>query len=655
MHIKGRNPAQIADIFAARTTKCFRRFWLPLRRTALLPSERSWLDHPVASRWFLNESDAREILSRHPGEHAQILAEAQLAASGWAEVPGFGQRRITLIAKDQQSEAEAYAHRLLCRLDFLRPLCRAALIAEDASPYVNALEGYLLDWNRARRRKQSWDTVDDSIRILNLFEALALLKEHLNKEAIKCALFDIIDAAWNIEINRTRTGNHLIYESLALMATGFSLYSYPRARHWFRLGQAILEKQMLRQVLPDGFNAELCTNYHLITGTNFLKGWILSHKSGSQMTSRYLRRLGKMALVAAQLQARAGGFLALGDSDRMAGKSREEREAQAFAVFGQSLQRLQDPASTQNYSGDPELDWLLAGTDSHALGGLSQVDSNDLQACGGYHIWRGSGGKLIVFDTGDFGLPGASHHGHADTLSFEVHLKGTKFLVDPGGFSYVDHKARAFARSTAAHNAVRIDGSNSSEITGSFAFGRAAQVRCLETRVMDRGILLVGEHDGYAPIIHRRALFWMPDEALRLIVRDQILGAGNHLIETFFHAYAGWKAQFEREDRLIWTHEKSRVAQLIRCSTNWQINVAEGQTEPEWQGWVSPAFGEYVSAPTLIVECKGELPLEIVSVFCEVTGEQLNISLDGASCLIRLGEKMIKWDWTEDLPLIEVH
>jgi hypothetical protein len=397
------------------------------------------------------------------------------------------------------------------------------------------------------------------------------------------------------------------------------------------------------QVRPDGMNGELCTNYHLITGTNFLKGLILASCGQLTFSEEYLHRLKLMISVAGQLLAQEGGFIALGDSDRMAGSSREEREAQAFAQIGKTLAGIstETPVPTT-----PDQEWLLAGETVKALKLQNLHATQNSGDFGGYYLRREADGSLLIFDAGPFGLPGASHHGHADALSFEVHLPGTRFLVDPGGFSYVDHAAREFARSTAAHNTLRLDGLDSSAITGSFDFGKTAQARGLEVKATFGGYLFSGEHDGYSPVTHRRHLFWIPGPPLRLLVVDRVLGTGQHTIEVLHHGDADWQANILDEGRILWCKDQHRVVQMVWSSVPGETRIEARITDPSRQGWVSKAYGEYLPAPVSIHQCAGDLPVNIVTIFVETATADQDLYLDGITGVLAIGrDEHYRWKW----------
>jgi len=375
---KGKSPWQLFDAVCWRVRILIRRSFLSVLRRLNRRREENWIRSQPQIRFALTPDEAKAILKSDAGAESAIFSEAAGVLSGWTEVPGFGQREIRLEAQDLHKPEEAYAHRLLCRLDFLRLLLRASLIAADKSAYVNAIGMHLLNWHEVRRRSSGWDSVDEAIRVLNLIETLSFLQGTLTAEARAAGLRSLTNAAWLIQADRTRTGNHLIYEGLALFYAGVCLPTHYRARAWLKLGHRILEKAMQQQVYDDGMNGELSTNYHLITGTNFLKAWVLGKKFGFDFSEAFQAKLARMAGVASLLRSDDGGFLALGDTDRMVGSSREETEAKAFAELGEILS-----GEGRKEGCSPELRLLLAGFDSDSFENEEIPRKEQLYSAGG--------------------------------------------------------------------------------------------------------------------------------------------------------------------------------------------------------------------------------------------------------------------------------
>ncbi len=646
--IRGKSPGQVIDALFWRINLLARDCSLTKLRKKRLKQEKDWIEKTNSVGFVLSRAEAHNILSNHPEDHTAIFAEAEDILEGWTDVPGFGRRRINLDYPDTSGFKDKYAYRLLCRLDFLRPLVWASLLAKDNLAFIEAVEKHLINWQEIHSKEAKWDSVDESIRVLNILEALALLKDDLKKEVFRSALKNILDAVWTIHANRARTGNHLIYEGLALYYAGNCLKSYYQAKVWRDLGAEILENAMRVQVFTDGMNAELCTSYHLITATNFLKAWALGRKVKRNFHGAFNLRLAQMVMIANKLRAGDGGFFALGDSDRMEGPSREEREARSLANLGKMIAHSGDAGRSAL-----GIEYLLAGLDSGSNAEYDYASQKSIINAGGYQILRDKNGNSMIFDTGPFGLSGASHHAHADTLSIEAHMPDCRFLIDPGGFSYVDEKARAFARSTAAHNTVRIDELNSSEILGSFEFGKGANARLIDSYEIKDGFVLCAEHDGYKrlklPVFHRRAIVWLTRLPFFMLVIDRVEGKGAHLIEAFFHADKIWQVSQKEHNQIRWSSESCRIIHSAWGSREMEISIHKGEHEPQWQGWIAPRYGEYVEAPVLVEKCHADLPVDIVNLFVATDDLSPITVLDADNCSVTIGkDQKLNWNWEGD-------
>ena len=131
-------------------------------------------------------------------------------------------------------------------------------------------------------------------------------------------------------------------------------------------------------------------------------------------------------------------------------------------------------------------------------------------------------------------------HAHADTFGCLLHADGVPLLVDTGTCTYAAGPVRDYERSTAAHNTVEVDGTNSTEVWGAFRAARRARVHDLVAQA-DQGVLRVeAAHDGFRALPghpwHRRR--WSLTEA-GLQVDDLILGSGSHTTVVRWHLAPG--------------------------------------------------------------------------------------------------------------------
>jgi uncharacterized heparinase superfamily protein len=139
----------------------------------------------------------------------------------------------------------------------------------------------------------------------------------------------------------------------------------------------------------------------------------------------------------------------------------------------------------------------------------------------------------LVLDVGDACPDDLPAHAHADCLSFELWVDGRPVIVDTGTSTYEPGLRRAYERSTAAHNTVEVDGTNQTEVWGTFRAGRRARGTLLTAEDDGTVVTVVASHNGYrhlpgSPIHHRR---WIARPG-GLQIDDVIEGSGQHCVTS---------------------------------------------------------------------------------------------------------------------------
>jgi len=172
----------------------------------------------------------------------------------------------------------------------------------------------------------------------------------------------------------------------------------------------------------------------------------------------------------------------------------------------------------------------------------------------------------VIFDAAPIGPDYQPAHAHADCLSFELSHRGRRILVNSGTSTYDAGSLRQWQRGTAAHNTVRIDGQDSSEMWSAFRVARRAYPIDVRT---DQQTFAEAAHNGYRrltqPLIHRRRLELRPHA---LLVTGSIEGLGIHDIEIYFHLHPDATAEIEIDSSLTRTVETTTYHPGFNISTN---------------------------------------------------------------------------------------
>jgi uncharacterized heparinase superfamily protein len=412
-----------------------------------------------------------------------------------------------------------------------------------------------------------WEPYPVSLRIVNWIK-WALAGNTLNAEAVHSLAVQVRQLRRRLEFHLL--GNHLFENAKALVFAGL-FFAGDEAQDWLETGLRLLDDQISEQILGDGGHFELSPMYHglilegLLDLTNLYRAF--QFQSPSVWRDSVVRMLDWLSTMCHP----DGGVAFFNDSTLGVAPSIRELEGYA-AHLGIS----------------PEL-----------KGGGSRL----LESSGYARLEQGD--AVMLADVAAIGpdyLPG---HSHADSLSFELSLQGQRVLVNSGTSVYGVGQERLRQRGTAAHNTVRLDGVDSSEVWSGFRVARRARVTV--KRFDAQSICaLEAEHDGYQRLggrpVHRR-LWTMGTDGLE--VEDFLAGGGHHLVEVFFHFHPSMS--LETTSPNVFSVRRPDGKCVLDLYTD---NKMIWQVEP---GSWHPGFG--VSEPNVCLrgECYCSLPLKLVT------------------------------------------
>jgi uncharacterized heparinase superfamily protein len=372
-------------------------------------------------------------------------------------------------------------------------------------------------------------------------------------------------------------GNHLLADAKALVFAGF-FFEGSEAQGWLERGMTILGRELREQILPDGGHFERSTMYHALTLEDVLDLYNVSNVYKSALPAA---RSSVFALPASQfrlLVLRSERIDAM--RDWLAAMCHPDGEIGFFndAAIGVAPA----PMELDSYA-------RRLGLTDRAPAGSELVH---LRESGYLRITQPD--MVALIDAAPLGpdyLPG---HAHADTLSFELSLFGSRLLVNSGTSTYEAGAERDRQRGTAAHNTVLVDGRDSSEVWASFRVARRARPIGLELSRGD-GIEVRCSHDGYRhlpgrPRPSRRWLF----RNGTLAVEDEIAGSFGQA-EARFHLHPDVRPEVEdgaRSGRLVLPDGRG---------VQWLVEEGEPAIEPSTY---HPQFGLSVPSCCLVNRCR---------------------------------------------------
>lgn len=288
-------------------------------------------------------------------------------------------------------------------------------------------------------------------------------------------------------------GNHLFRDAVGLVFARELAGAAPDARAW-------LEAVVAEQVLPDGCHEERAPSYHALCTQDLLEARLLL---GSGSPAWLDDALGRMTGFLEALVLGDGEIPLLGDGWL------GEVSVPTLLAASRAQVPPQPPREPERHSG------------------LVPLHAGALRA---------------VVRAGPHAPDEQMGHAHADLLSFDLSLGETRVVTDTGTAGYDPGPERQRMRGTAAHNTLRLDGTEQIEAWGSFRVGRRGRARALargQTRIHGgTWTWLSASHDAYRGLsgrpVHHRLVALCERGAL---VLDAVLGAGRHTIESHLNQH----------------------------------------------------------------------------------------------------------------------
>lgn len=407
--------------------------------------------------------------------------------------------------------------------------------------------------------------------------------------------------------------NHLIGEAAGLFVAAVTWPYWPKMTVWRRKAKAVLEEEVSKQTAPDGVNREQAISYQQFV-LDFLLIAVLAGKGcGVQFLETYWQRIEVMLEFLASIMDIGGNVPMIGDADD--GYVVRLSQETDFCVYRSLLMTggiLLDRPDFQKKAGkvDDKTRWLLGNS---AVSNAVIPESNDIILPvrkefphGGYYI-LGSDFEMneevrIIADAGPLGYLSIAAHGHADALSFTMSVSGLEFLIDPGTYSYhTQKKWRDYFRGTSAHNTLRVDKLDQSEIGGNFMWLKKADAKCEKWQPGKEQDKWQASHDGYKrlsdPVIHRRRLC-LDKLQRQLTVMDLLICRKKHLAERFWHFSE--KCQVTLKGKSVRVDQNGTSIHLKVLDKGADLQLIRGCAQTP-AGWVSRQFDVMKPTTTLRV------------------------------------------------------
>lgn len=409
-----------------------------------------------------------------------------------------------------------------------------------------------------------WEPYPTALRLVNALGFLAAAGGAPDGRVLRSLALQ----AWWLEgtLEWDLGANHLWKDALALAWAGRLLGGDSSVR-WQRRGDALLRRELRRQVLPDGFHYERTPTYHALLVEDLLRLDSLLEGEEGPLRTEVMEALVRTGAALATILHPDGEIVLLNDS-----------------AFGQA----------------PRGDGLVAAASARVGAGLAAVPGGLAEA----GILRlECDGAVLFFDVGETGDRRQPGHAHADTLTFELSVDGRRVFVDAGVHDYEGGVLRRYARGTLAHNTVALDDADQSEMWDVFRVGRRA--RPLDVQAGRRGALpwASAAHDGYRGLpgspLHRRRIDGLPGGGFR--IHDEVSGAGHHRVRSSLRVHPALTVHLADASRITLEGEGLRILVVRESGPPFSLE----------EGWYFPRMGERRECTVVVQQAELALPASL--------------------------------------------
>ncbi|OUS31454.1 hypothetical protein A9Q99_02470 [Gammaproteobacteria bacterium 45_16_T64] len=317
-------------------------------------------------------------------------------------------------------------------------------------------------------------------------------------------------------------GNHLFANAKALIFSG--LYcDCVEARSWYLKGLEIYRKELREQVLSDGGNFELSPMYHTIMLVDILDlinvfqayeytvdpGVAVESRAVAHKMLRWLREM--------------------------------SHPDEAFSFFNDAAFGIApDNSVVFGYARKLGITQVLNLPDAGKIDVIDLVSS-------GYLVARTNEWYLVA-DLAPIGPDYMPGHAHADSLSFELSVRGRRVFVNSGISEYGLGEERTRQRKTFSHNTVSVNEMDSSHVWSGFRVAKRARIT---NRSIDQfgsaEVVVKGAHDGFKrkrgmDCLHHREWHLAPK---KLIIVDRLEGGYSHAA-GYLHIHPDMEVELKR-------------------------------------------------------------------------------------------------------------
>jgi hypothetical protein len=410
--------------------------------------------------------------------------------------------------------------------------------------------------------------------------------------------------------------NHLISEYAGLFIAA-SKWGFTESGKWIRYAQKGLEKEIIKQHSENGINKEEAAEYIQFITDFFLLSYVVGEKTNSPFSNQYKQQLYKILYYIYNFLDCKGNFPKYGDEDDgkcfIIDSGNKHNNFKSLLASGAVI--YSDPVLKAKSNGFDATNELLFGNKGKvifcSLAEINNDESSKFYPDEGHYIFRKkSEDKEIYmhFDAAPLGFLSIAAHGHADALSFILHVDGQPVFIDSGTYTYHTEKEwRQYFIGTLAHNTVRINNRDQALGGGPTLWinhYKTSLINMAQSDIEDR---VMAKHNGYSNdgAEHTREIrFDRLKNEFHIFDTIVINKKKRTLIEIPFHIHPGINVTNPGNNFYLLSDGKVRETEFY-IDDKMDPLVVNGQKDPYILGWYSDSFLK--KEPTNVIYCTTEI------------------------------------------------
>lgn len=394
--------------------------------------------------------------------------------------------------------------------------------------------------------------------------------------------------------------NHLISEYSGLFLAA-AQWPFKESKHWLKYAQKGLEKEIQLQH-ANGVNKEEAAEYIQFITDFFLLPYVVSQQINKPFSKAYQDTLHQICQYIYHMIDATGRFPQYGDEDDgrclLLDLDIHGNNFKSILTSGAIL--FNDGQLKGKSAGLDLKNQILFGEKGKEV--FENIETEALIStskaypeAGHFYFKQMVDNREIFFhfDAAPLGFLSIAAHGHADALSFLLHLDGQPVFVDSGTFTYhTDHEWRQYFIGTLAHNTIRVNRSNQAVNGGPTMWIKHFDVTIEHYEIGEERDVVKAHHNGYAEekVKHTRSISFDKTENT-FYIEDKIDLQENTPVslDIPFHLHPAIEIQPGGDHQYLLQKEGKTLATL-EVDQKLTPSIIRGQESPEILGWYARSF-----------------------------------------------------------------